>query len=193
MKKNFSLLTLFFVAAIIAQFGCCGIDSEEITANNISNSEKILGMEFDADERDSMLTDLSDNLENYTEMRKINIDNSVPPALWFNPLPRNFEVNYAQKLFRFERHKNVKMPEDINDLAFYSVGELAELVRTKKVTSIQLTQLALDRLKKYDPDLHCVITLMEDLALAQAAKADEEIMAGNYRGPLHGIPYGAKD
>jgi Asp-tRNA(Asn)/Glu-tRNA(Gln) amidotransferase A subunit family amidase len=193
MKKKSRFFMLFLISVMIAQFGCCGIDSEEITVNNVSNAEKIIGLEFEADERDSMLTDLSDNLESYADMRKIQIDNSVPPAIWFNPRPRNFEINYKQEKVKFSRPKNVVVPDDINDLAFYSVSELAELVRTKKVTSTQLTQLALNRLKTFDSDLHCVITLTEDLALAQAAKADEEIKSGDYRGPLHGIPFGAKD
>ncbi|MEE9443039.1 MAG: amidase [candidate division Zixibacteria bacterium] len=193
MKKNLNYLVLIAAAGILFQFGCCGDNLDEITINNVSNAEKIIGMEFEADERDSMLTDLADNLESYIEMRKVEIDNSVPPSIWFNPLPRNFEVNYNQEKIKFSKPKKVAMPENIDDLAFFSVGELAELVRTKKVTSTQLTRLALDRLKKFDPDLHCVITLTEELALAQAAKADEEIKSGKYRGPLHGIPYGAKD
>ncbi|MFH1699781.1 MAG: amidase [Candidatus Zixiibacteriota bacterium] len=193
MKKIACLCAFIAAFGLIAQYGCCGIDSEEITVNNVKNAEKIIGLSFEPDERDSMLTDLSDNLESYAEIRKIEIDNSVPPSLWFNPLPRNFEINYKQEKVKFNRPKNVVMPENIKDLAFYSVGELAELVRTKKVTSIQLTRLALDRLKKFDSDLHCVITLTEDLALTQAAQADKEIKSGKYRGPLHGIPYGTKD
>jgi Asp-tRNA(Asn)/Glu-tRNA(Gln) amidotransferase A subunit family amidase len=88
---------------------------------------------------------------------------------------------------------NTEIPENLDALAFYTVRDLAELIRTKKITSTQLTRLALDRLRKFDDSLHCVITLTEELALQQAAQADTEIAAGNYRGPLHGIPYGAKD
>ncbi len=85
------------------------------------------------------------------------------------------------------------LPKNLQELAYYSVGDLAELIRTKKITSTKLTKLFLDRLKKYDPKLHCVVTLTEDLALRQAVKADSEIASGRYRGPLHGIPYGVKD
>ncbi len=78
-------------------------------------------------------------------------------------------------------------------LAFASVRELAELVKTRKVASVELTKMYLARLKRYDPRLHFVITLTEERALKQAADADREIAAGRYRGPLHGIPWGAKD
>jgi Asp-tRNA(Asn)/Glu-tRNA(Gln) amidotransferase A subunit family amidase len=87
----------------------------------------------------------------------------------------------------------VKLPADADDLAFYSVGELAALIKTRQITSERLTRFCLERLKKYGPTLECVVTLTEDLALQQARRADAEIAAGKYRGPLHGIPYGAKD
>ena len=85
------------------------------------------------------------------------------------------------------------MPADLNDLAFYSIGLLAELIKTRQITSERLTYFYLDRLKKYGPKLECVVTLTEDLALRQARRADKEMATGKYRGPLHGIPYGAKD
>jgi Asp-tRNA(Asn)/Glu-tRNA(Gln) amidotransferase A subunit family amidase len=88
---------------------------------------------------------------------------------------------------------NVSVPEDLEELAFYSVAELAELIRTRRITSTQLTTMYLERLKRLGPQLECVVTLTEDLALEQARRADEELEAGKYRGPLHGIPYGAKD
>src|SRR5207249_6690564 len=87
----------------------------------------------------------------------------------------------------------VAKPEAADDLAFLPLTHLAELVRTKKVSSTELTKLSLERLKKYDPALKCVVTLTEELALKQAAEADKELAARKYRGPLHGIPWGAKD
>ncbi|MCL4551868.1 MAG: amidase, partial [Bacteroidetes bacterium] len=94
---------------------------------------------------------------------------------------------------KFGDYSYVKMPAKIEDLAFYSIGELAHLLKTRKVTSTQLTKMYLERLKKFGPKLHCVITLTEERALAEAKKADEEIAKGKYRGILHGIPYGVKD
>jgi Asp-tRNA(Asn)/Glu-tRNA(Gln) amidotransferase A subunit family amidase len=87
----------------------------------------------------------------------------------------------------------IQKPADSQALAFMSVSQLSELLRRRQVTSLELTQLYLERLKKYDPLLKCVVTLTEDLAVKQAKKADQEIAAGQYRGPLHGIPWGAKD
>jgi Asp-tRNA(Asn)/Glu-tRNA(Gln) amidotransferase A subunit family amidase len=84
-------------------------------------------------------------------------------------------------------------PRNLEDVAFYSVRQLAELVRTRKVSSAALTDMYLERLKRYDPTLHFVITLTEDRAKSQAKEADHEIAAGKYRGPLHGLPWGAKD
>ena len=93
----------------------------------------------------------------------------------------------------FDDPGKVDLPKQREKLAFYTVRQLAYLLKEQKISSVELTRFFLDRLKKYDPTLHCVINLTEELALQQAAKADAEIKAGKYRGLLHGIPYGAKD
>ena len=87
----------------------------------------------------------------------------------------------------------MEKPEQIEDTAFYPITHLSKLIKEKKVSSIDLTKMYLSRLRRYDPLLKCVVTLTEDLALEQAARADREIASGNYRGPLHGIPWGVKD
>jgi Asp-tRNA(Asn)/Glu-tRNA(Gln) amidotransferase A subunit family amidase len=97
------------------------------------------------------------------------------------------------RAMEFTTPHKVKRPSNLEDVAFWSVRDLAELVRSKQVTSTELTQMYIARLKRYDPKLLCVVTLTEDRALAAAKKADEEIAKGKYRGILHGIPYGAKD
>jgi Asp-tRNA(Asn)/Glu-tRNA(Gln) amidotransferase A subunit family amidase len=99
----------------------------------------------------------------------------------------------VRKPMRISKAPSIAAPNNLDDLAFASVRQLAELVRTKKVSSLALTEMCLRRLKKYDPTLKFVVTLTEDRALAQAKKADTEIAAGKYRGPLHGLPWGAKD
>jgi Asp-tRNA(Asn)/Glu-tRNA(Gln) amidotransferase A subunit family amidase len=85
------------------------------------------------------------------------------------------------------------VPANKNELAFYSIGELAYLIKNKKISSLALTQFFIERIKKYGDTLECVISLQENIAYAQAKKADEEIAQGKYRGLLHGIPYGLKD
>jgi Asp-tRNA(Asn)/Glu-tRNA(Gln) amidotransferase A subunit family amidase len=168
-------------------------DTLRVEAAHVEDAEKIIGIEFTPSERDSMLDDLDYNLGLYEDLREVAIDNSVPPALVFNPLPPGVKPDTEQKPLVYSSVGEVERPENLENLAFYSVRELAELVRTGKVTSTELTNFFINRLKKYDPQLHCVITLTEELAIKQAARADSEIAAGNYRGSLHGIPYGAKD
>lgn len=187
---------IIFIAAFLILGGTTVIaeetDTTIIKRETVKQAEKIIGLELTDEEIDSMLTDLDDNLIQYNTLRTYFLDNSIVPSIYFNPLPVGFEINKDDKPIVLS-DVSVTMPEDINDLAFYSVRELSELIHTRQVTSTQLTELAFTRLKKYDPQLHCVVSLTEELAMKQAAKADEEIASGNYRGPLHGIPYGAKD
>jgi Asp-tRNA(Asn)/Glu-tRNA(Gln) amidotransferase A subunit family amidase len=164
-----------------------------ITRDMIAAAEQLFGLRFSDAKRDSMLGDLQENLGNYEKLRALKIDNSVPPALEFNPVPLGLKFDTQRKSMVLSPSPKVSAPANIEDLAFASVRELAELLRTKRLTSMQLTKMYLARLKKYGPKLECVITLTEELALKQAQRADAEIAAGKYRGPLHGIPYGAKD
>ncbi len=165
----------------------------KIKKEMIPNAEKIIGLEFTDAERDSMQDALNDQLNNYENIRKVHLDNSIPPAILFNPIPVAFKFDQKQKPLKFSNYSYVKMPKNIDDITFYSIGELAQLIRTKKITSTQLTKFYLERLKKYGPKLHSVITLTEERALAQAKKMDAEISKGKYRGMLHGIPFGVKD
>jgi Asp-tRNA(Asn)/Glu-tRNA(Gln) amidotransferase A subunit family amidase len=191
MKTGFNLLAVFAIS-IFLNFSS-SMFSQEITKENIQSAEKIIGLEFTDAERDSMLDNLREQLSNYQNIRKVELSNDIPPAIIFNPIPVGYEFPQQQRKIKFSSYKNVKMPADKNDLAFYSIGELAELIRTKQITSEELTKFFIDRLKKYDPQLHCVITITEERALDQARKMDKEIAAGKYRGLLHGIPFGVKD
>lgn len=183
-------LSSIFVLGIIA---CEDKSNNVINRNTVKHAQRISGLEFTKTEHDSLLKDLTENLENYTQMRDINIPNSIPPVLHFSPLPLGFKPPVGKSKFIMGPARKVELPENRNDLAFYSVRELGILIRKKKISSLELTRFFLDRLKKHNQQLNCVITLTEDLALSEAKKADEEIKAGRYRGPLHGIPYGAKD
>ncbi len=196
MNHRFISSAVVFAALTVAII--TGLFSQEkrqnpITVDNVAGAEKIIGLEFTQAKRDSMLDDLFDQLKNYENLRKVSLPNGIPPAILFNPIPAGFQFEKAKKPFKMSPPGKVAMPKNIEDLAFYSVGQLAELIRTRNVTSEQLTRMYLERLKKYGRKLECVITLTEDLALKQAKRADAEIARGKYRGPLHGIPYGAKD
>jgi len=165
----------------------------DITVDTIASAEEVAGMHFDPTERELMLDGLKQQEQRIEALHKVVIPNSVGPAIVFDPLPPGKKISpEARRPMVRSKVSPRAVPRD-DELAFLPVTELSDLVRRKRVTSVQLTQLYLARLKKYDPVLKCVISLTEDRALAQAHAADAEIARGKYRGPLHGIPWGAKD
>jgi len=166
----------------------------DITVDTIASAEEVAGLHFDPQERELMLDGLKQQEQRIEALHKISLANSVSPAIKFDPLPPGKKVAPPSRR-AMVRSKAVSsaIPSDLDALAFLPVTELSHLVRRRRVTSMQLTQMYLARLKKYDPVLRCVISLTEDRALRQAAAADAEIKRGRYRGPLHGIPWGAKD
>jgi len=166
---------------------------KRITTRDVEAAERIIGLKFTQKERKMMQDNLKRNRSNYEELRKVSLQNHVLPALLFNPLVSGISLAKKERTGSAPENQEVKMPENIEDLAFYPVTALSQLIRDRQITSTELTRMYLERLKKFGPLLECVITLTEDLALEQARQADEEIAAGHYRGPLHGIPWGAKD
>ncbi|MDD3641935.1 MAG: amidase [Candidatus Krumholzibacteria bacterium] len=175
---------------LLASAGC---DQQDIDRATVEEASEIVGFDFTTAEIDSMIPDLVDQLESYLEMREVTIENSVPPALRFDPDLLSTPAPGERERFMPSPPGHTDRPEDINGIAFWPVRDLAWLIQTRQITSTELTRLYLDRLKRYGDTLQCVVTLTEDLALEQAAQADAEIAAGRYRGLLHGIPYGAKD
>ncbi len=144
-------------------------------------------------ERDSLQRGLEDYQKAFQAIHKYKLSNSTPMSLVFDPIPTGMKVETTQKPIEWGLAKEVVLPGNKEELAFYPIYKLAVLIKNKKITATELTQLYLKRLKKYSDTLQCAITLLEESALAQAKKADEEIAKGKYRGPLHGIPYGIKD
>lgn len=169
-------------------------EGTEITVASIAAAEEVAGLKFDDAERTMMLDGLKQQEQRIENLHKVPIANSVSPALVFNPVPVGMTVPRDAKR-AMVRGKIVARPtpSNLEDLAFLPVTELSDLIRRRRVTPTQLTQMYLARIKRYDPVLKCVVTLMEDRAMAQARAADAEIARGRYRGPLHGIPWGAKD
>lgn len=139
-----------------------------------------------------MLSGLNSNLEAYAAIREVPIPNSVPPAVIFDPVLPWHELPTEEKPFRMTRAA-VERPADLEQVAFWPVTHLSALIRSGQVTSVELTEMYLGRLREHGPRLEAVITLTEDLAMRQARRADADFRAGRYRGPLHGIPWGAKD
>jgi Asp-tRNA(Asn)/Glu-tRNA(Gln) amidotransferase A subunit family amidase len=183
-----------------------GIDQSKppkITPEMIDQAAVIAGVGPFTDEQKKMMIDgLVDQNGSMKAIRKLKLPNSVAPAFVFHPQPPLNSVADSGVLPRAEGEAEgeidrvepaISPPARIEDLAFASVAELGVLLRGRKINSVELTNMYIARLKRYDPMLHFVITLTEKRALAQARKADEEIAAGRYRGPLHGIPWGAKD
>jgi Asp-tRNA(Asn)/Glu-tRNA(Gln) amidotransferase A subunit family amidase len=170
--------------------------AKKITKEMIENAAAIADVPIADDCKEMMLENLNDQAKGYEEIYKLHIPNSVEPALIFSPVVSGTKYEtekWPMKMSAAPKTWSRSVPKNLDDLAFASVRELAELVRTKKVSSIALTEMYLGRLKKNDPALKFVVTLTEERARAQAKKADEEIAAGKYRGPLHGLPWGAKD
>ena len=192
MKRYFSI---FLLLSLVVSFskGQQNQEQEEDIYVDTRQAEALFDLNFTKTERDSIQEGLKLNLSRIKALHAFSLKNETPPAFIFNPLPAGFIIEDVQKVLNFGLPVEMQLPENDTELAFYTVAQLSVLVRDKKVTSTKLTKLYLDRLKKFGDTLECVVTLLENRALEQAARADEEIAAGNYRGPLHGIPYGIKD
>jgi Asp-tRNA(Asn)/Glu-tRNA(Gln) amidotransferase A subunit family amidase len=165
----------------------------EITADSIASAAEIAGVELDEEEREMMVQALQGQARQLAALHEIPLHHQVAPAIVFNPLPRGFQPPLDNRPFRPSRPEAGSAAPDDETLAFMPVHRLAGLVRSGAVTSERLTRLSLERIARLDPKLHAVITVLEERALSQARAADREIAAGRYRGPLHGIPWGAKD
>ncbi|HZY81083.1 MAG TPA: amidase [Cyclobacteriaceae bacterium] len=144
-------------------------------------------------ERDSLKSNIEGFQKEYQALHQYKLDNSVGMALKFDPRPKGFQIPAATGPGDWALPKNVTVPANKDELAFYPVYKLAALIKSKKITSTELTSLYISRIKKYSDTLQCVISLLEERAMRDAKKADEEIAKGKYKGPLHGIPYGVKD
>ena len=184
-----------------AQSADTGSDTDQskppkITPEIIDQAAILAGVGPFTDEQKKMMIDgLVDNNGSYKAIRKLHLPNSVAPAFVFHPLPAGALPPKTPATTSSPTLSPVAItaPARIEDLSFATVAELSGLIRARKVTSLALTQMFLARLKRLDTKLHFLTNLTEERALAQAKAADAEIAAGKYRGPLHGIPWGAKD
>ena len=193
MKRfvQFGLLIL----AVSYLTGC----GEEITHDQsldlevVRAAQAVLGLDLTETERDLLLEDLDDQREALYALRLLDLPNSVPPALVLQPWPAGWAPPSVGPVPVWSPVDKRERPANLNELAFATIGELAQLLETRQVTSVELTRLFLKRLQVYGPELECVVSLNESAALRAAALADQEIAAGRYRGRLHGIPFGVKD
>jgi Asp-tRNA(Asn)/Glu-tRNA(Gln) amidotransferase A subunit family amidase len=169
-------------------------EKPSITKDEIDAAARIADVTIADEYKQMMLESLNRNAQGYEQIFKLQMPNGDAPALVFDPLPAGWKVSTAKQPMRLSAPAAVgTAPKNLEETAFWSVRKLADFVRTRKISSSALTEMYIERLKRYDPTLHFVITLTEDRAKAQAREADRAIAAGKYKGPLHGIPWGAKD
>src|SRR5256885_4951493 len=164
-----------------------------VTSAMLKDALGIAGLEFTDEQREQMLNGVNQNLERYAELRRIHLDPNLAPPLYFSPIVPGTRLDRAPKPFRPGAAPAVRRPSNLEDAAFWPIAHLAQLLKTRQATSLELTRMYLDRLKRYNPTLNFVVTFTDDLAPQQAQQADKEIAAGRYRGALHGIPWGCKD
>jgi Asp-tRNA(Asn)/Glu-tRNA(Gln) amidotransferase A subunit family amidase len=163
------------------------------TIKLVQSTVRLFDLEFSEAEADSLIGNLSVYNQLYKGMHKTLPDNSIPFPFAFNPVPYGYSKPITLQTVSLPYRADARLPVNKNELAFYSLPELAGLIKSKKISSVELTRFFLNRLKKWSDTLECTITLTEDTAMAQAQRADEELKNGKYRGLLHGIPYGLKD
>jgi Asp-tRNA(Asn)/Glu-tRNA(Gln) amidotransferase A subunit family amidase len=163
-----------------------------ITQPMLREALALSGLSFDEKDQQSMLEAANQNLARYEELRNLQIPNDISPPFYFSAIVPGMKVDRTRLPFHFSSPR-VRRPANLEDAAFWPVTQLAQLIRTRQATSVDLTRMYLDRLHRYNERLNCVVTFMDESALAQAKQADAEIAAGKHKGPLHGIPWGAKD
>jgi Asp-tRNA(Asn)/Glu-tRNA(Gln) amidotransferase A subunit family amidase len=197
MIKSFRL-TLYlavvvFLSSCNSQQALSTDERSAITKQDVRHAQNLLGLEFESHRIDTLRTYLDRNLRGYDSIRSYSLPYETFPAIIFDHHPIGYQLPDIQDALRLDLEEDFQRPEDDGDLAHSTITQLASLIQSQQITSTALTQLYIDRLKKYNPTLQCAITITEDLALAQAKRADEEIARGEYKGLLHGIPYGTKD
>jgi Asp-tRNA(Asn)/Glu-tRNA(Gln) amidotransferase A subunit family amidase len=178
-------------------FGTGPAAGPPITAGTIAEAEKLMQVSYTPAERaqaaGNWRVSMAPLYERRTGPRKVALDPTVAPASHWNPALPGLTVGPARNRFVRSPGPPGKLPTRDDDVAFAPVTQLARWIESRQLTSERLTRIYLERLERFQPKINAVITLTRDLALAQARQADAEIAAGKYRGPLHGIPWGAKD
>lgn len=179
-------------AGVLAQTAKAPAIGDDILLEHIKAAEKLAGLEFSDDERKAILADVRSVRGDIEALRKLPIRETTGVPLAYAPVAKPSKPGGRIRV-RPVGAADLARPSKDEDIAFLSVVELGRLLRSRRLTSVELTRLYLGRLKKYGDDLLCLVTLTEDLAMRQAEEADRELQSGHDRGPLHGIPYGAKD
>jgi hypothetical protein len=168
-------------------------EAKPITLETVKEALKLQGIELSDEDIADLVDGANANLENYEELREIEIPNDVSPPYHFSPIVPGMVIDREARPLTLSAAPPLARPGDLEEVAFWPATHLAALIESRQVTSVELTQMYLDRLHRYNPLLNNVVTFLDEHALAEAAAVDAEIAAGKYRGPLHGLPWGAKD
>ena len=190
--------------AFLAAFASAGISSallpgvlwaqiqpgtRKISVEMVRGAAELAGVPMTDEEATDLATSLSSLSRHAEEIDKPTLTNASPLPLHFDPRPPGVPLPPLPRAgFRLEPAPSATRPRNLQAVAFWPVTHLARLIRARQLTSVELTTMYLDRLKRYNGQLNCVAALTEDRAMAEAAAADREIAAGKYRGVLHGIP-----
>lgn len=185
MRKLLLLIALYISIQSFAQ--------DTITKHDLKSAAKVIDINFTQKEIDTLYEGVKENLDNFKLQHKLSLNNSVPMSLWQSPVLPGMKFASKQEPINWVIPANVQLPANKSDLAFYSILQLASLIKNKKISSVELTKFFIERLKKFGDSLQCVITITEDTALLQAKQADAALAKGIYKSPLQGIPYGLKD
>lgn len=167
--------------------------TQRVTLAMVTDALMLSGIDLTEEERTALVEGANRNLSGYDEIRKLHIPPDISPPFHFSPVVPGLTVNKTKQPFKLSAAPSVKRPANLEDAAFWPIRNLGELVRTRQVTSLELTDMYLARLHRYNPLLNNVVTFLDDHGRAEARRADAEIASGKYKGPLHGIPWGAKD
>jgi len=165
----------------------------KIDAAMLKSAATIAGLQFSDATLASMVQGVNQNLDRIDSLHAQKIPNNVSPPFYFSPLVPGMQVERTRAPIKMSKLPAIKRPTNLEDVAFWPVTHLAQLLKSRAVTSVELTEMYLARLKRYNGKINCVVSFCDELAMRQAMQADAEIAAGKYRGPLHGMPWGAKD
>ncbi|PKP38972.1 MAG: amidase [Bacteroidetes bacterium HGW-Bacteroidetes-15] len=193
MKTRPSTILLIIILITSLSLNLFQLFDKNTLDTKIKSAESLFALSFTGSERDSLKDGVKEAIGKYEDIHNFDLSNDVAPSLIFSPVPLSYSPKNIDPISNFAIPRDVSVPQNLDELAFYTLSELASLIKGRKISSYDLTKMCVERLKKYDPTLHCVITLLEDRALAHAKLMDDELEKGKYRGPLHGIPFGVKD
>lgn len=193
MKNSKLFYVLALLLAVSLGINVYLIVDKDRLNSRVKSAEKLFDLNFTQAERDTFIDGIAQAIEHYKAIHAYELPNEVAPATIFAPVPLDFKPKKIEGEADFVFPIDVALPQNPEEVCFYTVAELSVLIKNRKISSEQLTKFYIERLKRYDPQLFCVITLLEERAIEQAKRMDEELSKGKYRGPLHGIPYGVKD